>query len=121
MVIGGTSAVAPLYAGLLALANQQNGRSAGFINPVIYTSKAKTAFSDITRGNNGSFSAGPGWDACTGLGSPIAPQFIQAVNPGTPTAQKGKGKAAAKPPKSRPSAGRKSSAKRKTSIVRRSR
>ena len=120
MVIGGTSAVAPLYAGLLALANQQNGRSGGFITPVIYTSKAKTAFRDITQGNNGSFSAGPGWDACTGLGSPLAPQFIQAVNPGA-AAQKRKGKAVARPPKSRPSAARKTSAKRKPSIVRRSR
>ena len=120
MVIGGTSAVAPLYAGLLALANQQNGRSAGFINPVIYTSKVKTAFRDITQGNNGSFSAGPGWDACTGLGSPLAPQFIQAVNPGA-AAQKRKGKAVARPPKSRSSAARKTSAKRKPSIVRRSR
>jgi kumamolisin len=127
MVIGGTSAVAPLYAGLLALANQQNGRSAGFINPIIYTSKAKTAFRDITRGTNGSFSAGAGWDACTGLGSPAAPQFIQAVNPGTSRAQKPKGKAAAKSAKSHRSPGRKTSAKRKTStkrktsIVRRSR
>jgi kumamolisin len=121
LVIGGTSAVAPLYAGLLALANQQNGRSAGFINPVIYAAKGKTGFRDITQGNNGSFSAGAGWDACTGLGSPIAPKFIQAVNPGTTAAQKRKGKAAARPPKSRPSAARKTSAKRKPSIARRSR
>jgi kumamolisin len=95
MVIGGTSAVAPLWAGLIALANQQNGKSAGFINPVIYPAKAKAAFRDITQGNNGAFSADPGWDACTGLGSPIAPQLITSVKPSSaptkkPTKSKGK-------------------------------
>ena len=69
-VIGGTSAVAPLWAGLIALANQQNGVSAGFINPLLYAAAGKKAFRDITSGNNGAFSAGPGWDACTGLGTP---------------------------------------------------
>ena len=80
-VIGGTSAVAPLWAGLIAIANQQNGKSAGFIQPAIYAAKSKAAFRDITQGNNGSFKAGTGWDACTGLGSPIAPQLIKAVMP----------------------------------------
>jgi kumamolisin len=78
MVIGGTSAVAPLWAGLIAVANQQNGKAAGFIQPAIYA-KAKAAFHDTTRGGNGGFHAGPGWDACTGLGSPIAPQVINVV------------------------------------------
>jgi kumamolisin len=81
LIIGGTSAVAPLWAALIAVANQQNGKSAGFIQPAIYAAKAKTSFHDITQGNNGSFKAGPGWDACTGLGSPIAPQLIAAVKP----------------------------------------
>ncbi|HEX7158364.1 MAG TPA: S53 family peptidase [Edaphobacter sp.] len=81
MVIGGTSAVAPLMAGLIAVANAANGRSAGFLQPTIYTAKGKTAFNDITSGTNyeGSpvgFSAGPGWDACTGLGSPVAGNLI---------------------------------------------
>jgi kumamolisin len=67
-VVGGTSAVAPLWAGLIALINQQRGSSAGFVNPALYA--APSAFHDITSGNNGAFSAGPGWDACTGLGSP---------------------------------------------------
>jgi kumamolisin len=115
MVIGGTSAVAPLYAGLLALANQQNGRSAGFINPILYTAKAKTAFRDITQGTNGNFAAGTGWDPCTGLGSPIAPQFMKAVKPAKSSPGKGKGKSAAS--KSRASASKKS-AKRKPSPVR---
>ncbi len=81
MVIGGTSAVAPLWAGLIALANAQNGRSAGFLQPAIYAAKGKTAFNDITSGTNYSgspvgFTAGPGWDACTGLGSPIGAKLI---------------------------------------------
>ena len=93
-VIGGTSAVAPLWAGLIALANQQNGKSAGFIQPAIYAAKAASAFNDITSGTNYTgtpvgFTAGPGWDACTGLGSPIAPKVITTVNP---PAQPGKKK-----------------------------
>jgi kumamolisin len=75
-VIGGTSAVAPLWAGLVAVANQQLGSQVGFIQPAIYGAKAASAFNDITVGNNGAFSAGPGWDACTGLGSPIASKLI---------------------------------------------
>jgi kumamolisin len=70
-VIGGTSAVAPLWAGLITLANAQSGATAGFVNPALYAASAKKAFRDITQGNNGAFSAGPGWDACTGLGSPV--------------------------------------------------
>jgi kumamolisin len=82
VVIGGTSAVAPLWAGLIAVANQQNGKPAGFIQPAIYAARNKSAFRDIVQGNNGSFDAGSGWDACTGLGSPIAPRVITAIKPG---------------------------------------
>ncbi len=81
MVIGGTSAVAPLWAGLLALANAQNKTAAGFANPTLYGSGAKTAFRDITQGNNGGFTAGPGWDACSGLGSPVGSGVIAALAP----------------------------------------
>ncbi len=70
-VIGGTSAVAPLWAGLIALANAQNSKSAGFLNPILYAASEPSTFHDITQGSNGAFNAGPGWDACTGLGSPI--------------------------------------------------
>jgi kumamolisin len=52
MVIGGTSAVAPLWAGLIAVANAQNGKYAGFIQPAINAAKGKTAFNDITSGTN---------------------------------------------------------------------
>ena len=85
MVIGGTSAVAPLWAGLIALNNQQNGKSAGFLQPQIYAAKASSAFHDIVSGNNGAFSAGPGWDACTGLGSPIGVKLIALLGGSTPT------------------------------------
>lgn len=79
LVIGGTSAVAPLWAGLIALANEQNKVSAGFANPVLYRSAG--AFRDITEGNNGAFHAGPGWDACTGLGTPMGTAVIAALAP----------------------------------------
>jgi kumamolisin len=73
-VIGGTSAVAPLWAGLIALMNQKLVHSVGYLNPILYQnylqlSKAN-ALQDITNGNNGAYAAGPGWNACTGLGSP---------------------------------------------------
>ncbi|HXM44699.1 MAG TPA: S53 family peptidase [Bryobacteraceae bacterium] len=76
-VVGGTSAVAPLWAGLIALINQKLGTHVGFLNPLLYSQLATaSALNDITVGNNditgqiGGYSAGPGWDACTGYGSP---------------------------------------------------
>jgi kumamolisin len=70
-VIGGTSAVAPLWASLIALCNEELGRNAGWIHQHLYGPAAQQgALHDITQGNNGSFQAGKGWDACTGLGSP---------------------------------------------------
>ena len=69
-VIGGTSAVAPLWAGFLALVNQKRGKPVGFVNPILYQNGTGD-FYDITSGNNGAFKAGKGWDACTGLGSPV--------------------------------------------------
>jgi kumamolisin len=79
LVIGGTSAVAPLWAGLVALMNQQLGRSVGFLNPAIYQI-GESVFRDITVGNNGYWSAGPGWDPCTGLGSPNGVALLNALN-----------------------------------------
>ena len=70
-VVGGTSAVAPLWAGLIALLNQKLGKPVGFLNPQIYPLLGSTAFRDITQGTNGAYNAGVGWDACTGLGSPV--------------------------------------------------
>jgi kumamolisin len=67
-VIGGTSAVAPLWAGLIARINQSVGAPLGYLNADLY--KNRQALHDITQGNNGDFAAAPGWDGCTGLGSP---------------------------------------------------
>jgi kumamolisin len=88
LVIGGTSAVAPLWAGLIALANAKNKVAAGFINPAIYAAGAQMAFRDITSGNNGSFTAGPGWDACSGLGSPIGTAVIPLLVPAATSTKK---------------------------------
>lgn len=67
-VIGGTSAVAPLWAGLIACINQIKEHNVGFINPAIYNHPE--AFNDVTHGNNGAYSADDKWDACTGMGTP---------------------------------------------------
>lgn len=75
-VVGGTSAVAPLWAGLVALMNQKLGKPVGFLNPQIYPLVGSGAFRDITQGNNGTYSAGPGWDPCTGLGSPVGTTLL---------------------------------------------
>jgi kumamolisin len=81
IVVGGTSAVAPLWAGLIALLNQQLGKSVGFLNTEIYSSLAGTsAFHDIVSGNNGAYSAGPGWDACTGWGSPDGEAILSEMS-----------------------------------------
>jgi kumamolisin len=78
-VIGGTSAVAPLWAGLLALINQSLGANVGYLNPLLYSAKSAATFHDITSGNNGTYSAGKGWDACTGLGSPNGSALLAAL------------------------------------------
>jgi kumamolisin len=67
-VIGGTSAVAPLWAALIARINQVSGKPGGYLNPSLYQNRQ--ALRDITSGNNGDYDATEGWDACTGLGSP---------------------------------------------------
>ena len=80
-VFGGTSAVAPLWAALVALMNEQLGAPVGFINPKLYAA-GESALHDITSGNNddshlGYYSAKTGWDACTGLGSPNGAAVLQ--------------------------------------------
>jgi kumamolisin len=87
VVIGGTSAVAPLWGALVALMNQQIGKPVGFLNPLIYTQAVEASgFQDVTDGNNGAFSAAQGWDPCTGLGSPNGAQLLAALT-GAPAAQ----------------------------------
>ncbi len=78
-VIGGTSAVAPLWAALVARLNQALGNSVGFLQPLLYTSPEEATFHDITEGNNAGFDAGPGWDACTGWGSPDGAALLAAL------------------------------------------
>ncbi len=80
LVIGGTSAVAPLWSGLIALLNQKRGKPLGFLQPLIYALPASAkAFQDITQGSNGAFSAVPGWDAASGLGSPNGGNLVKAL------------------------------------------
>jgi len=84
IVVGGTSAVAPLWAGLIALLNQSLGTPVGLLQPKLYA-LGETGFNDITIGNNddsnlGFYSAKAGWDACTGLGSPNGAAILAALS-----------------------------------------
>jgi kumamolisin len=73
-VVGGTSAVAPLWAALISRLAEASGQRFGLIQTLLYAGvtpgTAVPGFRDITSGNNGAYAAGPGWDACSGLGSP---------------------------------------------------
>lgn len=84
---GGTSAAAPVWSAIMAITNQMAGHPLGFINPALYklasSSTYNQDFHDITVGNNNNpqthvqgYSAAPGWDAVTGLGSPNAEKLI---------------------------------------------
>jgi len=79
--IGGTSASAPLWASLIAILNQGLNARCGFMNPVLYSEAANGVLNDITSGNNGAYSAGPGWDACTGLGTPSGQRLLHILTP----------------------------------------
>jgi kumamolisin len=80
-ITGGTSAVAPLFAALIARVNQTTGRAVGYINPTIYNTT--NTFNDITHGNNNidgvGYSARSGWDPCTGMGTPIGKRLLAAL------------------------------------------
>jgi kumamolisin len=97
--VGGTSAVAPLWAGLIALINQSQERRVGFINPALYNLPvASHVFHDITQGNNRvgdanvGYDAKPGWDPCTGLGTPDGSRLLASLNalPASPPHKVGK-------------------------------
>lgn len=80
LVFGGTSAVAPLWAGLIVLMNQKLGHPVGFLNPLLYgTLAGKGLLHDITSGNNGRYAAKSGWDPCTGWGTPNGTKLLQAL------------------------------------------
>jgi len=80
---GGTSAVTPLMAALVVRLNQALGKNLGFANPLLYAHPQ--AFTDVTSGTNGiqktveGYPATKGWDACTGLGTPIGTALLQAL------------------------------------------
>ncbi len=78
IVVGGTSAVAPLWAGLLALVQERLDRPVAPILPSLYTD-VTSAFRDVTAGDNGAYRAASGWDACTGLGSPNGTALLAAL------------------------------------------
>ena len=83
LVIGGTSAVAPLWAGLIALCNQKLSAPAGFINPLLYGPHGgKAVCRDVTQGNNGAYHAKAGWDPCTGWGSPEGTKLLALLQTG---------------------------------------
>jgi subtilase family serine protease len=85
---GGTSFAAPMWAGYLALANQQaaaNGDTIGFIDPLIYPAANATLFHDITSGTSGSFHAAAGYDLVTGWGSPNGTGLINLLAGSTTT------------------------------------
>jgi kumamolisin len=78
-VVGGTSVTSPLWSALMARLNQALGTSIGFANPLLYRFLGYPVLRDITHGSNGAYRAGPGWDACTGLGSPDGINLLAAV------------------------------------------
>jgi kumamolisin len=78
-VLGGTSAVAPLWAALLARYAEAVGKPLGYVNPLLYSAVARPGFRPITSGSNGGYSAGPGWNPCTGLGSPRGATLLAAL------------------------------------------
>ena len=86
-IVGGTSAAAPLWGALIALCNQQLNARVGNFNALLYSSIGpNNVLHDITQGNNdtdgllnGSFAAAPGWDACTGWGTPDGQKLLAAL------------------------------------------
>jgi subtilase family serine protease len=85
--VGGTSAAAPLYAALVALMNASLDKQLGWINPGLYSAPYAEAFRDIKDGGSNAsdgapgYTAGSGWDACTGLGSVWGPGLLFAFTP----------------------------------------
>jgi kumamolisin len=84
----GTSLATPIWAAFGALLNQARATAGhgpiGLLNPNLYPLVGTPVFTDITSGTNGLYSAGPGYDLCTGLGSPNVTAFIAALTPATP-------------------------------------
>jgi kumamolisin len=87
MVIGGTSAVAPLWAALVCRLGEALVRPPGLVQPQLYAGltagQPAPGFRDVTSGGNGAYRAGPGWDACTGLGVPDGAALLTRLRAGT--------------------------------------
>jgi kumamolisin len=85
-VSAGTSAVAPLWAALVARLNHAIRAPSGYLNSLLYKlarlPKEHETFRPITQGENGAYHAGPGWNACTGLGSPLGDRLLEALDGG---------------------------------------
>jgi kumamolisin len=85
-VSAGTSAVAPLWAALVARLNHAMGAPSGYLNSLLYKLAKRPngggAFRPITHGENGTYHAGPGWNPCTGLGSPLGDRLLEALDGG---------------------------------------
>jgi kumamolisin len=78
---GGTSAVAPLWAALVAQLNQRLGSRAGFLNPLLYERLDRSVFNDVSKGTNGAYRARrAAWDACTGHGTPRGRALLDALS-----------------------------------------
>jgi hypothetical protein len=87
--MGGTSAGAPQWAALLAIANQGRGLAGSAplaggaqVLPMLYQLQGTPAFFDVTTGGNGHYEAGPGYDLVTGLGSPNGQKVLDALTGG---------------------------------------
>ncbi len=89
-VAGGTSAVAPLWAGITARLNKEKQRQLGFLNTALYSSTGRSCLRDVTVGTNAiaashgvkgtpGYEAKVGWDCCTGLGTPNGPALRAAL------------------------------------------
>jgi subtilase family serine protease len=94
-IFAGTSSGSPQWAAITALADQAAGHRVGFLNPTLYVAAAAVtnynfAFHDVLTGNNAwdgsgggpGFSAAPGWDPTTGLGSPNTAHLISLLTQG---------------------------------------
>jgi kumamolisin len=80
--MGGTSAVAPMWAALVARMNQALGRRCGFLNPALYrlaSAPGSAIFRNPPSGTNGSYFAALGWNPCTGLGSVDGTKLLNAM------------------------------------------
>jgi kumamolisin len=86
VVVGGTSAAASMWAGLIVLFNEKLNRRVGFVNPSLYSMDPSGGFREITLGSNGAYSATYGWNPCSGHGSPMGARLLQTLH-GVPVGQ----------------------------------